>query len=82
LLHGERRTEPAKIKLLQTRRMLEGRWQGVADDLERQGQGDLAGQTRRFARGLPPVQTEREHYMDQLLRRVPAPKIPDRVITR
>jgi hypothetical protein len=64
---GEIGPEPAKAQLLETRLQVVRGWNGVADDLVRQGQVELALAVRRFATKLPPVRTEREWIRDRLL---------------
>lgn len=64
---GEIRPEPAKAQLLETRLHVVRGWNGVADDLARQGEAALALEVRRFVTQLPPPRTEREWIRDRLL---------------
>jgi hypothetical protein len=64
---GDIRPEPAKGKLLATRLQVVRGWNGVAEDLARQGQTELSLEVRRFVTQLPPVRSEREHIRDQIL---------------
>jgi hypothetical protein len=74
LLKRDGRAEPAKLELLQKRQEVKRKWRAVADTLVSQGQRELAAQTRRFAGGLPPPQTEREWLMSRLLEPARAPR--------
>jgi relaxase-like protein len=64
---GEIRPEPGKAQLLETRFRVVRGWNGVADDLARQGQAELALAVRRFVTQLPAVRTEREWIRDRIL---------------
>jgi hypothetical protein len=64
---GDIRPEPGKDRLLATRLHVVRGWNGVAEDLDRQGQRELALKVRRFVTQLPPVRSEREHIRDQIL---------------
>ena len=64
---GEIRPEPGKAKLLETRLRVVRGWNGVADDLARQGEAELALEVRRFVTQLPAVRTEREWIRDRIL---------------
>jgi hypothetical protein len=64
---GDIRPELGKAKLLATRLHVIRGWNGVAEDLDRQGQGELALEVRRFVTQLPPVRSEREYIRDQIL---------------
>ena len=66
---GEIRPEPAKAQLLEARLHVVRGWNGVADDLARQGEPELALEVRRFVTQLPPPRTEREWIRDRLLER-------------
>lgn len=67
---GEIRPEPAKAQLLATRLDVVRGWNGVADDLARQGHAELALEVRRFVTQLPAVRTEREWTRDRILEQV------------
>jgi hypothetical protein len=61
-------TDPARARLLETRRaVLEG-WNVVASKLEGQGEIVLGGHVRYFAMHLPPVLTDRERLAEQFIR--------------
>jgi len=64
---GEIRPEPGKAQLSETRLHVVRGWNGVADDLVRQGQVELALAVRRFVTELPAVRTEREWIRDRIL---------------
>ena len=62
----------AKEKLLRTRESVLTYWLRTADVLDSQGEIELAGDVRHFARRLPPVFPHREHSPTQSLRPVHA----------
>ena len=64
---GEIKPEPAKAQLLATRLHVVRGWNGVADDLTRQGHAQLALAVRRFVTQLPTARTEREWIRDRIL---------------
>lgn len=70
-------SDPARARLLETRKAVVAAWNAVASTLEAQGDFVLGGDVRYFARHLPPVLTDRERLADELLRRARA-KRPDR----
>jgi Relaxase/Mobilisation nuclease domain len=60
--------DPARPKLVQTRKALVSHWLNIADSLHAQGEAVLAGEVRQFAARLPPVLTDRERIAVQLIR--------------
>lgn len=66
---GEIKPGREKTQLLETRRLVVRGWNEVADDLVRQGEGELALEVRRYVTQLPPVRTEREWIRDRTLER-------------
>jgi hypothetical protein len=52
--------DPARSKLLETRKAVVGRWLQIADTLDLQGEVVLAGDVRNFARRFPPVLSDTE----------------------
>jgi Relaxase/Mobilisation nuclease domain len=52
--------DPARPKLLETRKSVFNGWLEIADGLDVQGEVALAGDVRHFARHLPRVMTDRE----------------------
>jgi hypothetical protein len=52
--------DPARAKLLETRKAVVNGWLGIADSLDVQGEVVLAGDVRHFVRHLPHVITDRE----------------------
>jgi hypothetical protein len=54
------RAEPARDKLLETRRHIEQGWKSVSELLDRDGEKALASAVRNFLRQMRPVRTERE----------------------
>jgi len=64
--------DPAHKKLAETRKAVLAGWEGVAAALDAQGQIELAGDVRYFAKHLPPVRTDRERLAEDLIRHVKA----------
>lgn len=54
--------------MVQTRDHVRADWQTTAEALRRQGEAQLAQQLERFARAMPPVQTDRERITTGLLK--------------
>jgi hypothetical protein len=69
LLNGNRRTEAGKIKLVETRKAVEGGWHSIASLLAKDGHRDLANDVRQFVERMPAPKTEREGLAAQLLER-------------
>jgi len=61
-------TDPARARLLETRRAVVEGWNAVASKLEDQGEIVLGGHVRYFAMHLPPVLTDRERLAEQFIR--------------
>ena len=66
--------DPAHAKLAETRKQIVAGWLGVAVLLDRQGETRLAGEVRQFVKKLPPVLTDREQLLTELMRHVDAQK--------
>jgi hypothetical protein len=66
---AERRltAEPSEVKLTETRRSVERGWHAVTRTLGGQGEGHLAESVNRFVAAMPPVRTDRELMIEQLL---------------
>ena len=62
--------DPARARLIETRKALVAGWMGVASTLEAQGESALARDVRSFARTLPPVLTDRERLATEFIRYV------------
>lgn len=60
--------DPARPRLVATRKSIVDGWTGVAAQLDAQGEIVLAGDVRYFASNLPKVLTDREKLAMQLLR--------------
>jgi hypothetical protein len=60
LYDGKDMRDPAREKLIQTRKALVGQWMTAADILDKQGEITLARKVRKFAKHLPQVLTDRE----------------------
>ena len=61
-------TDPARARLLETRRAVVEGWNAVASKLEAQGEIVLGGHVRYFAMHLPPVLTDHERLAEQFIR--------------
>lgn len=70
LLRGKLRVEPAKSKLVGTRREVEHGWRATSEVLVAQGHPELAAEVRRFMDNLPPVRTEKELIVEALASRL------------
>src|ERR1043165_5180701 len=55
LLNGDLREGQGRGRLLETRKEVQRGWFAVSDNLEAQGQEELARRTRRFVDEMPPV---------------------------
>jgi hypothetical protein len=66
--------DPARTKLVQTRKALISHWMNIADSLDAQGEAVLAGEVRQFATRLPPVLTDRERIAVQIIRHLKSSK--------
>jgi hypothetical protein len=60
LYNGKDVRDPAREKLIQTRKTLVGQWMTAADILDKQGETTLAREVRTFTRQLPTVLTDLE----------------------
>ena len=60
--------DPAPERLIETRKSLVSTWMKAADVLDTQGEIILAGDVRYFAGRLPPVLTDRQRLVVQLIR--------------
>ena len=60
--------DPARGKLLDTRKAVVSGWMAVAKMLDAQGEIVLAGDVRYFANHLPPVRTDRERLAEEFVR--------------
>jgi hypothetical protein len=70
-------SDPARARLVESRKALIEGWNAVAEKLDAQGEEVLGCYARYFAMHLPPVATDRERLADELLRRARA-KTPER----
>jgi hypothetical protein len=59
--------DPARDRLLETRRSLVSAWMKAADVLDAQGEIILAGDVRYFVKHLPPVLTDRQRLAAQFI---------------
>jgi hypothetical protein len=60
--------DPARERMLETRKALVSTWMKAADVLDAQGEIILAGDVRYFASHLPPVLTDRQQLAAQFIR--------------
>jgi len=60
--------DPARARLVETRKSLVSVWLKAAEVLDAQGEEILAGEVRYFAKHLPPVLTDRQHLAAKFLR--------------
>ena len=60
LAKNGRFSDPARGRLIETRKAVVANWMKVADTLDRQGEVILAGDVRYFAKHLPPALTDTE----------------------
>jgi NAD dependent epimerase/dehydratase family enzyme len=60
LAKNGRFSEPARAKLVETRKAVVANWMKIADTLDGQGEVILAGDVRYFAKHLPPALTDTE----------------------
>jgi hypothetical protein len=60
-------SDPARARLLKTREAVVAGWNAVAAKLESQGEIVLGAEVRSFAMHLPPVQTDRERLVAELI---------------
>ena len=59
--------DPARARLLETRKSLVSTWMKAAEVLDEQGEEVLAGDVRYFAKHLPPVLTDRQRLAAQFI---------------
>jgi hypothetical protein len=59
--------DPSRKKLVETRKAVVDGWMRAADILDQQGEVNLAGDVRYFAKRLPPVLTDRERIAAGIL---------------
>ena len=64
--------DPARDRLIETRKAVVSAWMSTAEQLEAQGDVELGREVRHFARHLPPVLTDKERLAIQLLQHVRA----------
>jgi len=74
--------DPARGRLLETRKVILHGWLNVADSLDLQGELILASEVRQFARHLPRVLTDREHLAQHLMQRTPKEPVQHDVLNR
>jgi hypothetical protein len=69
LLRGNIRVEPGKFSSAQTRKEVEHGWRAVHNVLKREGQAELATKVKCFVEQMPPVRTEKEQLVADILAR-------------
>ena len=60
-------SDPARAKLVETRRAVIANWMKIADTLDHQGEVALAGDVRYFAKHLPPALTDTERLAAEFI---------------
>jgi len=70
-------SDPARARLLETRKAVVDAWNTVASELDAQGNVQLGDEVRYFVRHLPPVLTDRERLAAEMIHLARA-KRPDR----
>jgi hypothetical protein len=65
--------EPARAKLVETRKAVIANWMKIADTLDQQGEVVLAGDVRYFAKHLPPALTDMERLAAKFAQHLAAP---------
>jgi len=75
--------DPARAKLLETRKAITHGWLDVANALDAQGESSLAGEVRHFTRHLPRVLTDKERVAAALAQHIANRRLmPPSEITR
>jgi hypothetical protein len=82
LITGNKRFEPGKRKLAETREAVEDGWRSVAILLAKDGHHDLATDVQRFIDRMVPPRTEKELITAELLQHARDSREKDRAITR
>ena len=67
--------DPARDRLIGTRKAVVSAWMRTAEKLEAQGEIELGREVRYFARHLPPVLTDKERLAIQLIQHVRAQRV-------
>ena len=67
--------DPARDRLIGTRKAVVSAWMRTAEQLEAQGEIELGREVRYFARHLPPVLTDKERLAIQLLQHAQAQRV-------
>ncbi len=75
LTQGKLQVESGKAKLVRTRQEVRRRWQGVSDELTRQGHPEIAAQIRRYVEGMPKPLTEKEYIATKLIENARKPRV-------
>ncbi len=70
LLNSNLRSEPGKLKLIETRKDVERGWRATSDILRAQGHAELAARIHRFVAQMSPPRTENEQLAHGVLERV------------
>jgi hypothetical protein len=82
LRSGNRRAEPGKRKLIETRAQVEHGWITASEVLVSQGQPELAQHVREFVVTMRPPRTDREQVAEHLLQRAMMRQVEERSRTR
>jgi hypothetical protein len=71
-------SEPARGRLVETRKSVVGTWMKIAETLDRQGEVILAGDVRYFAKHLPPALTDTERLAAKFAQHLASSREPPR----
>ena len=76
LAKSGRFSDPARAKLVETRKAVFANWMKIADTLDRQGEVVLAGDVRCFAKHLPPALTDTERLATKFAQHLTSSREP------
>lgn len=66
--------DPARAKLVESRKAVVANWMRIADTLDRQGEVILSGDVRYFAKHLPPALTDTERLAAKFVQHLGSPR--------
>lgn len=79
LAKSGRFSEPARARLVETRKAVVANWMRIAETLDRQGEVVLAGDVRYFAKQLPPALTDTERLAAKFVQHLASTREAPRV---
>jgi type IV secretory pathway VirD2 relaxase len=74
---GGVRPEAGHSRLVQTRREVERGWRALAEQMDREGQAEVAAQVRRFVDRMPPVRTDGQWMAERMLAAAARERAPE-----